>query len=283
MTTAEGNAGRSARATLFTTIWFDLGWSRYAPDGALAIIRPLVSLGPLTEAELGRHLMPTPKAPDLGWDSTAWEPLDEYTDEGLRRLREQFDPTPFAAGPDEPTTAAEVMAEEAQLRRDHIADVDSWSQQFGLEPVRTLRDLLRFLLAAGVLTKIGSGTEQLIRLNDAAPLPAEILSLSEADRRTEDAQRWQELHEPAAQAVIDLFDPHGEPMTAIRTSLQRLARQTGRDLESVRAGVLNLLEDGDFVATADVERLLEHQVFELSVDWDHFHNSRISITRERAE
>jgi hypothetical protein len=285
MTTADGDLGRNARATLFTTIWFELGWSRYAPDGALAIIRPLVSLGPLTEGELGRHLMPSPKAPDLGWDSTAWEPLNEYTDEGLRQLREEFDPTPFAASPDEPATAAEAMAHEAQLRREHMDDVDQWSRAFGLAPVRTLRHLLGFLLAAGVLTKVGTGAgaDQLIRLNETTPLPSEVLALSEDDRRAEDALRWQELHEPAAQAVIDLFDPHGEPISTLRTSLQRLSRQTGRDIESVRAGILNLLMDGDFVASADLERVLEHQVFELSVDWNQFRSSRISITRDHSD
>ena len=169
------------------------------------------------------------------------------------------------------------MAEESRLRLEHMDEVDRWSRELGVEPVRTLRDLLEFLLAAGVLTTTGAGDAALIRLNESAPLPAEVLTLSEEDRRSDDDLRWQRLHEPAAQAVIDLFVSDEAPTATLRTSLQRLAREVDLAVESVRAGVVHLLNDGDFTASADVERLLEHQVFELTVDWKKFRSSRITI------
>jgi len=221
--------------------------------------------------------MPSPQAADLGWNSTAWEPLDDYTDEGLQQLRAEFEDTPFAAGSDEPGSAEDVMAEENRLRLEHMDDLDRWSLELEVGPVRTLHDLLEFMIAARVLSKVGASDEAVLQLNSSAPLPSEVLSLSDHDRRVDDELRWQRLHEPAAQAVIDLFDPDGTATTTLRTSLQRLSRQIGMDTESVRAGILNLLQNDDFTATVDIERLLEHQVFELMVDWEKFSRSRISI------
>lgn len=277
MSAADDSSSRNDRVNLFTTNWFSLGWSHHVPATALAVLQPLVTHGPLSVDELERHLFPSPKAPDLGWNSTAWEPLDEYTDESLQELRAEFEDTPFAVGPDEPDTAEAVMAEEIRLRLERMDEVDRWSRELGVEPVRTLRDLLEFLLAAGVLTTTGAGDTALIRLNESAPLPGEVLTLSEEDRRSDDDQRWQRLHEPAAQAVIDLFVSDEAPTATLRTSLQRLAREVDLAVESVRAGVVHLLNDGDFTASADVERLLEHQVFELTVDWKKFRSSRITI------
>lgn len=277
MSAADDNSSRNARVNLFTTIWFSLGWSHHVPATGLAIIQPLFSQGPLSAKELGQHLVPSPKAPDLGWESTAWEPLDDYTEESLQQLRAEFEDTPFAAGPDEPDTAEAVMAEESRLRLERMDEVDGWSRELGVEPVRTLRDLLEFLLAAGVLSTSGAGDAALIQLSESAPLPGEVLSMSDDERRADDDMRWQRLHEPAAQALIDLFVPDGTATTTLRTSLQRLARHLDLAVESVRAGVLNLLNDGDFSASADVERLLDHQTFELTIDWERFRSSRITI------
>lgn len=277
MSAADDNSSKNARANLFTTTWFRLGWSRHVPATGLAILQPLILHGPLSVDELGRHLIPSPQAPDLGWESTAWEPLEVYTDESLQALRAEFEDTPFATGPDEPDTAEGVMAEEARLRQERVDEIDRWSSELGVEPVRTLRHLLEFLLAAGVLTTAGTGEAALIQLSETAPLPGEVLSLSDEDRRFDDEMRWQELHEPAAQALIDLFVPGETATTTLATSLQRLARQLDLTVESVRAGVLNLLNDGDFTASVDVERLVEHQVFELTVDWEKFRSSRITV------
>jgi hypothetical protein len=44
-----------------------------------------------------------------------------------------------------------------------------------------------------------------------------------------------------------------------------------------RAGALDLLGEGDFGATIDLERAEEHCVFELVVDWECFHQKRINL------
>jgi hypothetical protein len=57
-------------------------------------------------------------------------------------------------------------------------------------------------------------------------------------------------HEGTAQAIIDLFDPHGDaPRSQLQTSLHRLSRMLDVDVESAREGVVNLLLDGDFTAS----------------------------------
>lgn len=63
-------------------------------------------------------------------------------------------------------------------------------------------------------------------------------------------------------------------LATVSTSSFDLPTTSGR---SVRAGVLNLLHDGDFSASTDVERLLDYQVFELTIEWERFRSSRITI------
>jgi hypothetical protein len=62
---------KASRPTISEHLWFGLGWSRHLPSASLAIIQPLVTDGALTVEELGRRLVPSPTAPDLGWNSTA--------------------------------------------------------------------------------------------------------------------------------------------------------------------------------------------------------------------
>jgi hypothetical protein len=180
-------------------------------------------------------------------------------------LRAEFEDTPFAAGSDEPANAEEVMAEEARRRLEHMDDLDRWSLELEVSPVRTLRDVLEFMTAGSVLTK--AGDEAILQLNAGAPLPGNVLSLSDHDRRVDDDLRWQRLHEPAA-AAIDLFDPDGAAAAALRTSLQRLSRQIGIDAESVRAGILNLLQDGDFGRVSRYRARPGAPGLELMVDWE---------------
>jgi hypothetical protein len=81
-----------------------------------------------------------------------------------------------------------------------------------------------------------------------------------------------------------LFHPGDEHRVDVkRTSLQRLARELGLDVETVRAGVVALVSDADFTASLDPEELFEHQVFEIVVDWELFAQSRLTICLERDE
>jgi hypothetical protein len=140
-------------------------------------------------------------------------------------------------------------------------------------------DLLAFMLAAGVVFAVDDAGTERITINPAAPLPGEVLALSDETREREDRIRWESLHEPTAQRIIRQFRPDDEDRltTIITTSMQRLGRQLGVDIEGARAGIAVLLETGDFTASCDPETVAEHAVFEISVDWDLFAEKRISV------
>ncbi|MFC7597567.1 DUF6042 family protein [Terrabacter sp. GCM10028922] len=268
------------RAAIFSDVYFQLGWSRALPSSAIAILSPLVSHGPMTLEELEDWLRPEAGV-ERGWDAEAWEPLHEWTDDELRTQRESFQDTPFASDPEEPSDAASVMAEEQALRSAHVAELDAQSEALGVAAIRTLRDLLEFMVAGGLLTRQQSGSRTLLKLNAHAPIPGEVLPLSAERQKEEDELRWQRMHESSAQSIIRLFNPHGDRVDALRTSLQRLAGQLDLDVESVRGGVLNLISEGDFSASIDVERAEEHRVFELVADWTAFTASRFSLSVRR--
>lgn len=101
------------------------------------------------------------------------------------------------------------------------------------------------------------------------------MSLTEEEKRDEDAFRWTDLHYGASQRIIGLF-VDGE-VDSIRDSLGGLAQRIECDQETAREAVLVLLEDGDFSSDADIQKLEVGQVFQLTVDWDRFEESRVSI------
>lgn len=91
--------------------------------------------------------------------------------------------------------------------------------------------------------------------------------------------RWRELYEPVAQDIIRLFKPDSDlPLEVMRTSLQRLARELGIDIDTARAGLAVLVGEPDFSANRDPELIAEHAVIEISVDWEVFAEHRIGIT-----
>ncbi|SER76573.1 hypothetical protein SAMN05216188_11575 [Lentzea xinjiangensis] len=90
--------------------------------------------------------------------------------------------------------------------------------------------------------------------------------------------RWRLLYEPVVQDIIRLFkpnDPH--PVDMLRTSLQRLARDLGADVDTTRAALTALAQREDFTVSADPDQFTEYHVFEIRVDWDVFARSRISV------
>jgi hypothetical protein len=242
---------------------------RHLPPAAIAILAPLMERPRTTqqvEADLSRTQVHD------GWRSPAWEPLQPWTDEELAAQRAD----PDFGDADDDADAETVNAEEAADRAARVAELDRYSQRLGLAPVRTIGDLLELMVACRLLTRTGEGAEAVLDFNPAAPLPAEVLPLTAEERAKEDQLRWRSAYEPIAGSIIGLFEPDAEVRPdRLRTSLQRLARQLEVDAESARAGVLLLLEDGDFTANRDVERLAEHQVFELAVDWETFDRDRM--------
>ena len=266
------------RSALFSDLYYSRGWARHLPVSAIEIMGALVVNGTSGRSAIENHLRRREEFED-GWQSSCWEELHQWTDEELAELREQFkdDPIANAVGDDEPDDAAGVMAADAARRERDLAKFDACSAALGLGPLRTMGDLFEFMVASQLLVS-NEDDDPRYEINPAAPLPSEVLPLSNDERVTEDQMRWQELHEPTAQAIIELFRPDGDkPLDRLRTSMQRLARELDTDVESARAGALNLLAEGDFSATIDLERAEEHRVFELVVDWECFHKKRINL------
>jgi Family of unknown function (DUF6042) len=158
--------------------------------------------------------------------------------------------------------------------------MDAASAALEVAPVRTMADLLEFMVACTVLTRNGDGDIGVTRyaLNPHAALPAEVLPLSNDQKAAEDALRWSHLYEPIAQQIIGLFKP-GESgqVDVIRTSLQSLAERLGADTETARAGLGELLQEPDFTSNCNPERILDHQIFEVRVDWPTFRQTRLPM------
>lgn len=246
------DSAQGARARLFREIYFGRLWSRTLPEGAINIFTALFA-GPATRAEIHERSR-------AGLEGPIWDDLKIYTDDEL----------------DGSETAEEVNTEESAERDRRIAQLNTYGQAHGLRPIDTVGRLLDLMTACRILTLDDDGRYD---LNPGAPLPGKVLPLPSAEAELQDKMRWAELHESTAQDLIRLFQPDAEdPVSDLTTSLQRLACQLKIDPERVRAGLQTLLEEGDFSASIDVATAREHQVFKISVDWDQFHEDRISLT-----
>ncbi len=159
------------------------------------------------------------------------------------------------------------------LHGDHPAQAPRAAQFSPVDSCSVFTRRRHFLAAAGILGLSGGR----YTLKPAPPLPAEALDLNNEERAREDKIRWHSLYERIGYDIIDLFDPDSQQTTTLKTTLERLGRETKANPESTRFGVLGLIEEGDFSANKDVARIEPHQVFELAVDWDKFNASRIGI------
>lgn len=252
---------------------FATGLSRHLPPAGTVLLAAVVSFPePPTQDELGKVL----RSETAGaWERPAWEEPKPFTPEELADLRAEF-PHPD----EEPEDADTVNAEEAARFQEQRARVDRYAAHYGLPPIRTCRDLLRLLLAAGILHRVVEGGAS--RFRPAWPLPVaeDVFPITATERVKEDEIRWRELHEGAAQGIISLFRPvTGEATDSLTSSLERLGRRLDRDPESIREGILNLLKAGDFSVNVDIARVPAHKVFTLRVDWDRFAATRIIIDR----
>lgn len=265
----------------FMTVYIEGGWGRHLPPSAILVLTPLAISSPLTLDELEAGLRRTNSEAAAGWRSPVWEPLTLWTDASLAESRAAHENTPLAATPEDPQTAAELMAEEAAHRAARITAMDAYSTALGVAPVRTLGDLLDFMVACGLVLRQEAGGDEYYSINASARLPTEVLQMSASDREEEERLRWHLLHEPTAQEIISLFQPDSDtPIDVMQTSLQRLARKLSADVESARAGLAVLLEGPDFTASVTAETAPEHQVFEIRVDWAVFQKTRISIVAD---
>ena len=263
---------RMRRSLWLEQVYTRGGWMRYLPPAAVNVVSALLH-EPQTVEQIDMKLRAS-KFTAAGWQSEAWEPLHPWTDEELAAQRADPD---FGDETDD-ADAATANAEEAAERAARIAEIDGYSQHLGVAQVRTLADVLELMVACRVLTRTGDAGGAVVDFAFDAPLPAKVLPLSAEEREKEDRLRWRSAYEPVAGSIIGLFDPDAQDRPAqLRTSLQRLARQLDVDAQTARAAALLLLDDGDFTANRDLERIAEHQVFELAADWERFDRERMSV------
>jgi hypothetical protein len=241
---------------------FATGLSRHLPHAGAVLLAAVVSFPePPTLDELGKVLR-RPSDPTGSWDGPAWEEPKPFTPEELADLRAEF---PHAD--EEPEDADTVNAQEVARFQEHRARVDRYAAHYGLPPIRTCRDLLRLLLAAGILHQVVEAGAS--RFRPAWPLPVaeDVFPIAAEERVREDELRWRDLHEGSAQRIIGLFRPDsGEAGDSLTSSLERLGRRLDLEPESIRQGILNLVGAGDFSVNVDIARVPPHKVFTLRVD-----------------
>jgi hypothetical protein len=236
--------------------YIQLGWPRHLPHNALSVFEAVLHLhveaisGDLSEQPIG---------------SRAGERLAEIG--GLNADVFEQQEHELRVFPDEP--------EEAELLAETRVQLAEYGAQYDLV-VRTNSDLAELMRRIGVLQRIEENGDVSWRISDPMPLPSERLPLSAEQTAAEDSVRWQRVHYENAHAIIGLFWK-GE-LDSLSTSLAGLAVRLDIDELSSREAVLALLADGDFTATADIERLPATTPFELRVDWEKFDESRIGIS-----
>lgn len=266
---SPGSDSESQRSQVLHRTFFESGWSRYLPHGVVSLFGAVVVLGSPTREQIGEFVDATsPNSVEQGLESPVWDELTLWTADKLCELDETF-PGPER---DHVREAAELNVSDRQERAERIAELEAHAATLGVAAPTTMGELLDFVVACSLLTPTGQEADGIhYTFNPHAPLPDEVLPLTDDQRAAEDETRWRYLHERTAQRIIALFHPGDEHRVDVkRTSLQRLARELGLDVETVRAGVVALVSDADFTANLDPDQVREHQVFEIVVDWERF-------------
>ena len=99
---------------------FGKGWSRALPASMIEVFTQILFEQPPTRAELDARLRQSRHSPE-GLDSSAWEPLHDWTDEEIARLDEDF-----GQPDDEPRAASELNAKEAAQREIDLATFERY-------------------------------------------------------------------------------------------------------------------------------------------------------------
>ncbi|WP_433426365.1 DUF6042 family protein (plasmid) [Microtetraspora malaysiensis] len=264
----------------FGSVVFGQGWSRWMPASGVVLLGQFASTNaehPLTFEELTAELSFASRLiEDRGWETEAWEPLEELTDERLAELRETW------GDDDDDADAATVNAEEAANREQVKSRIDESARHLGVRQIRTYRDLFDYLVACQLILAHTDDSVTRYSLNLTPPLPGEVFPLTEEEAEEEDRIRWQHLHEGPAGTIIELFEPNGAQHDEIVSSLEKLSKKTAMDAETVREAILHLIAQGDFSATLDISRIERYKVFKLRVDWEKFLNTRIHVRVKRS-
>jgi len=216
------------------------GWLRWLPHSALVLHMAGVDDAPYGLVDLTG-----------GLDAPVW--LSEEAEE-----REY---------PDDPELSELLARSKDRLRRAAAAA--------DMPEVGTNRDLLELMRRLGLVARVEE--EGRVRWQPVSPLPLpdERIPMLPEEEAEEDAIRWHGLHTSNSYRVITKFKD--EELTTLRTSIADLAADIGLDTESTRHAVEALLQDGDFTAAADPERVTAEDEFALTVDWEKFAENRIEL------
>ncbi|QYF74365.1 DUF6042 family protein [Cryobacterium sp. PAMC25264] len=257
---------------LFNLVYVQSGWQRFLPSSAIAILSFLAAKGTATSAEIDEELRDSPYTAD-GLTSEVWEPPLEYTQEELRQLDEHSEGTPLQG--ESSVLSAEVVNAQARATwTRQIAEFADFSSHLGLATPHTLADLLDFMAAARVIVLANSQYS----INPLAPLPEEVLPLSESRRETEAQLRWGHLHQEMSQQILALFKPQQpDYVNSLSTTINELAQSLLADPQSIREALVVLAEEGDFTITGDPLRASADELFPVGVDWEAFYASRLSV------
>lgn len=253
-------------------VLYGMFWCRYIPDTAQRALQAVCTHEHPTLEFILTWMTADSARYGLGAQAPAWEPPNTWTDDELRDHQDRYPPEPG-----DPTTANEANDQEQAEHDAKIAKHDGYAATLGLPPIRTVLDVVHYLTACGLITVDSDEGEPRYRMNPAPRLPGEVLDLPPDELAEADRWRWARLHEPTTQRIIRLFTEPAERPSSKLTSLQRLARELGLDVETIRAGLAVLLQDGDFTTTSDPETIAEHKMFEIRVDWDRFADKRIHV------
>lgn len=148
----------------------------------------------------------------------------------------------------------------------------------------TVRDLSELYLTWGLAHREETPAGTCWSMPAALPLPGDLLPLDDELAKRLDSIRWTMRTGPLVDTLIDyLLNDLGEPEETL-TSLDRLAAATDQDVDDVRIALAELVESGDArlqrgEVPADAERLEAHRRFRLFMDWEHFHEHRIQLSR----
>lgn len=270
---------------------FQLGWFRWLPSAAIDVDGLLHACPgePRDEAAQAVALLHARRG---GLDLSVGD--DPHALADLQKLSATLPAAPAWPDPtDEINLAdvddpAEVQAERAE-HAERVAQYDAMLAKIGVEPARTVNDVIGLMIRFGLVTV--AGDEQRLTLAPDPPLPTEVLPLSDAEKQREDSLRWHSRFGRLSQRVLKLFlaEEGGLARTRITTTVDRIAGELDVDPDSVRQAILVLIDDGDFAverqgATADIERLAGHRRFDLLVAPDKFAERgsyRLNATIER--
>lgn len=111
----------------------------------------------------------------------------------------------------------------------------------GIRMPRTVRELAWVMADLGILTTDAGRSRW--RWPEWPPLPEEVLPVSRAFRKAEDARRWSSMHADIAHEIIELLEDAPEDLSVL-TSIEQMEERTGFPELSVRAGFEVLLHEG---------------------------------------